>query len=164
MSETTLTLKNHEVVSLRWAKTEDAAAIVELELKSAKYENRLEPINLSPADFTKFWVERLNSGSYKTVLVCGAKGIYGFLTFVNEIKLGKVLALYIAPEYMRLGVGSNLMRVAEQMVMLKGGRSIEVDVETGNSGGMIFYEALGLKKIGHIADHLIKMKKELSDA
>lgn len=161
MAETTITLKNKDTVKLRWAEVKDAAAIVKLELESAEYENRAEPINLPPGEFTKFWEERLNGENYKTVLVCGANKIYGFLTFVNEIKLGQILALYIAPEYMRLGMGSNLMKIAEQMVLLKGGHSIEVDVETKNSGGLIFYENLGLKRIGYINDHLIKMKKEL---
>lgn len=158
---TTLTLKNKDVVSLRWAEVRDAAAIVKLELESAKYENRAEPITISPEEFTKIWEERLNGENYKTVLVCGANKLYGFLTFVNEIKLGQVLALYIAPGYMRLGIGLNLMRVAEQMVILKGGKSIEVEVETKNSGGLIFYENLGLKRLGYVNDHLIKMKKEL---
>ncbi len=161
MAETTITLKNKDVVTLRWAEVKDAAAIVKLELESAKYENRAEPINLHPEEFTKYWEERLNGENYKTVLVCGANKLYGFLTFVNEIKLGQILALYIEPEYMRLGIGSNLMKIAEQMVLLKGGHSIEVDVETKNSGGLIFYENLGLKRIGYINDHLIKMKKEL---
>ncbi|WP_202108170.1 GNAT family N-acetyltransferase [Succinivibrio dextrinosolvens] len=161
MAETTITLKNKDVVTLRWAEVKDAAAIVKLELESAKYENRAEPINLPPEEFTKYWEERLNGENYKTVLVCGANKLYGFLTFVNEIKLGQILALYIEPEYMRLGIGSNLMKIAEQMVLLKGGHSIEVDVETKNSGGLIFYENLGLKRIGYINDHLIKMKKEL---
>lgn len=161
MAETTITLKNKDVVTLRWAEVKDAAAIVKLELESAVYENRAEPINLPPDEFTRYWEERLNGENYKTVLVCGANKLYGFLTFVNEIKLGQILALYIAPEYMRLGIGSNLMKVAEQMVLLKGGHSIEVDVETKNSGGLIFYENLGLKRIGYINDHLIKMKKEL---
>ena len=161
MAETTITLKNKDTVTLRWAEVKDAAAIVKLELESAEYENRAEPINLPPEEFTKYWEERLNGENYKTVLVCGANKLYGFLTFVNEIKLGQILALYIAPEYMRLGIGSNLMKIAEQMVLLKGGHSIEVDVETKKSGGLIFYENLGLKRIGYINDHLIKMKKEL---
>jgi ribosomal protein S18 acetylase RimI-like enzyme len=162
MSEkTTLTLKNNETVTLRWAEPADAGAIVKLELESALYENRAEPITISEFEFTKYWEERLKGDNYKTVLVCGANRIYGFLTFVNEIKLGKVLALYIDPSYMRLGIGSNLMRIAEQMVSLKGGKTIEVEVETKNRGGLIFYENLGLKRVGYINDHLIKMVKEL---
>ncbi len=161
MSDIKITLKNNEELTLRWATFEDASAIVDLELESAELENRFEPINLPASDFTKLWQERLKSEEYKTMLVCGANSIYGFLTFSNEIKLGKVLALYIDPKRMRQGIGSNLMRIAEQMVILKGGNSIEVEVETGNRGGIIFYEALGLIKIGYINDHLIKMKKEL---
>ncbi|MBQ3883567.1 N-acetyltransferase [Succinivibrio sp.] len=162
MSEkTTLTLKNKEKVTIRWAEIKDARTIVRLELESALYENRAEPITISEAEFTKYWEERLSGDNYKTLLVCGANRLYGFLTFVNEIKLGQVLALYIDPAYMRLGIGSNLMRIAEQMVILKGGKSIEVEVETQNKGGLVFYENLGLKRVGYVNDHLIKMVKEL---
>ncbi len=60
MSEkTTLTLKNKETVTLRWAEPADAGAIVKLELESALYENRAEPITISEFEFTKYWEERL---------------------------------------------------------------------------------------------------------
>ena len=95
------------------------------------------------------------------MLACGAKSVYGFLTFKNEIKLGQILALYIDPLYMKHGIGTVLMQTAEHMVRQKGGNAMMVDVEVLNDGGIAFYEKLGFVKTVRKLDHLIVMKKEI---
>lgn len=92
------------------------------------------------------------------------KNLYGFLTFKNEIESGKILALYIDPLYMRLGIGKLLLQTAEQMVRMKGGSSIEVDVEVLNKGAISFYTSLQFAKVSVKLDHLIVMRKEFYNA
>ena len=92
------------------------------------------------------------------------ENLYGFLTFKNEIESGKILALYIDPLYMRLGIGKLLLQTAEQMVRMKGGSSIEVDVEVLNKGAISFYTSLQFAKVSVKLDHLIVMRKEFYNA
>lgn len=149
---------------VRWAELKDAHLIASLELRSAEYENRAQPFTLTESQFTSLWMDRLKSDEFKTMIAYGAKCVYGFLTFKKDIRLGKVLALYVDPPFMRLGVGKVLLETAFEMVKLKGGRFIEVDVERLNNGAITFYESLLFKKVSVKLDHLIVMRKEIQNA
>ena len=75
--------------------------------------------------------------------------------------VGKILALYVDPIFMRHGVGKLLLSTAIEMVELKGGRQIEVEVEVLNNGAITFYESLLFHKVSVKLEHLFVMKKEL---
>ena len=154
-------VKNNVSFSLRWAKVTDADTIARLELSSAHFEHRAHPFTVTHPQFSKLWENRIKGNELKTMLACGAKSVYGFLTFKNEIKLGQILALYIDPLYMKHGIGTVLMQTAEHMVRQKGGNAMMVDVEVLNDGGIAFYEKLGFVKTVRKLDHLIVMKKEI---
>ena len=62
---------------------------------------------------------------------------------------------------MRHGVGKLLLSTAIEMVELKGGRQIEVEVEVLNNGAITFYESLLFHKVSVKLEHLFVMKKEL---
>ena len=111
--------------------------------------------------FTKLWKDRLKSDLFKTILVYEAKAICGFLTFKEAIEDGKILALYVDPIFMRHGVGKLLLSTAIEMVELKGGKQIEVEVEVLNNGAITFYESLLFHKVSVKLEHLFVMKKEL---
>ncbi len=160
----TVTLSDNQKAYLRWAEVGDARAIARLELDSGEYENRAFPFDLSEDQFTAVWQERLSGSDYPSMVICGANKLCGFLTFENEIQLGHVMALYIAPEYMRKGVGSILFDTALNLIRLKGGHYVKVDVEKENAVGQAFYRSFGLKKVCDINDHLILMRKELNHA
>jgi ribosomal protein S18 acetylase RimI-like enzyme len=159
-----IVLENNLHIKVRWAVERDASNIARLELSSSQFENRAKPFTFTHPQFTELWVKRIKENNYKTMLACGAKELYGFLTFKNEIQLGHVLALYISPRYMRSGVGSTLLSIAEHMVTMKGGHTLEVDVEMQNNGAIAFYESLHFKKISVKSDHLIVMRKEIKNA
>ncbi len=163
MSNTFL-LKNGELVMLRWANAYDAHNIAVMELASAEYENRVEPIGLTEEAFTNYWTWRLNSHDCPTLVVCDVKQVMGFLSFEKTIASGEIMALYISPNYMHMGIGSILVKTAQDLVLKQGGTALHVDVEIGNATGLLFYEKLGFIKVGMKNDHLIIMKKELSNA
>ena len=158
---TPITVKDNLQVKVRWATPEDASAIARVELSSSRFENRAHPFTFTHPQFTSLWVNRLKEGNYKTVLAFGAKTLYGFITFKDEIELGKILALYIDPLYMRHGIGKVLIQTAEQMVKMKGGVHIEVDVEVLNKGAISFYESLHFSHVSVKLGHLIVMRKEI---
>ena len=56
------------------------------------------------------------------------------------------------------------IQTAEQMVRMKGGSSIEVDVEVLNKGAISFYTSLQFAKVSVKLDHLIVMRKEFYNA
>ena len=157
-----VTLKGGLNVKVRWAKVEDAARIARLELNSSVYENRSVPFNYTHPQFTKLWEQRLSQeNEYKTVIATGPTRIYGFITFKSRIEDGYILALYIDPLYMRHGIGTLLMKTAEQMVLMSGGKKLKVDVEMLNNGAMTFYRSLHFSKVSVKLEHLIEMEKEL---
>lgn len=164
MKNNTVFVKGNLKVYIRWANVTDASNIARLELNASHYENRKEPFTFTHPQFTALWENRLSDENYRTVLACGAKNLYGFLTFKNEIESGKILALYIDPLYMRLGIGKLLLQTAEQMVRIKGGSSIEVDVEVLNKRAISFYTSLQFAKVSVKLDHLIVMRKEFYNA
>lgn len=164
MKNNTVFVKGNLKVHIRWANVTDASNIARLELNASHYENRREPFTFTHPQFTALWENRLSDENYRTVLACGVKNLYGFLTFKNEIESGKILALYIDPLYMRLGIGKLLLQTAEQMVRIKGGSSIEVDVEVLNKRAISFYTSLQFAKVSVKLDHLIVMRKEFYNA
>lgn len=164
MTSNCVVLKGNLKVQVRWARTEDASKIARLELDSSRFENRAVPFMFSHQQFTSLWEHRLDVENYKTVLACGAKTLYGFITFKDKIESGRILALYIDPHYMRHGIGRLLLQTAEEMVRIKGGESLEVDVEVLNNGAIEFYRSLHFKKVSVKLDHLIVMRKELHNA
>jgi len=164
MNSNKITIKTGEVAELRWAVIEDAHDIAVMELESATYENREEPIVISVEDFTRYWQWRLHSNECPTVVVRGEKMLMGFLSFEKNIKDGFIMALYINPVYMRMGVGTILVGTAENLVRSQHGKGLYVDVEIRNLNGLSFYKKLGFVEDGMASYHLIKMYKEVNDA
>ena len=146
MKNNTVFVKGNLKVHIRWANVTDASNIARLELNASHYENRKEPFTFTHPQFTALWENRLSDENYRT------------------IESGKILALYIDPLYMRLGIGKLLLQTAEQMVRIKGGSSIEVDVEVLNKRAISFYTSLQFAKVSVKLDHLIVMRKEFYNA
>ncbi len=164
MSNNTFVTSSGEKGVVRWATVDDAHDIAVMELESAKYENREEPIVISPEDFTKYWQWRLSSNDCPTIVARGEKLLMGFLSFEKTIRDGFIMALYINPVYMRLGVGTVLLGTAENLVRHEQGKGLYVDVEIRNLRGIKFYEKLGFVVDGMKSYHLIKMHKEVEGA
>ncbi|MGN0902622.1 MAG: GNAT family N-acetyltransferase [Succinivibrio sp.] len=157
-----ITVKGNLQINVRWANVGDAAKIARLELNSSRFENRKTPLMYTFPQFTELWESRLNDDvSYKTILAAGPTGIYGFLTFKEKIESGKILALYIDPLYMRHGIGTVLLSIAEQMIRSRGGKLMQVEVEVLNNSAIAFYKSLHFAKVRVELEHLIVMQKEL---
>ena len=151
-------------IKVRWANIKDAYKIAYLELRSARFENRLYPLDIPLNLFERTWQDRISSGEYITIVGTVDGELAGFLSLYRSIKSGDICCLYIDPLYFRKGVGQRLMRTAELMVRRKGGKKLKVEVEGLNFGAQQFYERLQFKSVSVKLSHLIIMIKELQHA
>ncbi|MCR5084290.1 MAG: GNAT family N-acetyltransferase [Succinivibrionaceae bacterium] len=146
---------------LRWAQDSDCGAIARVELDSAEYECRREPIGLGVVEFATVWRGRLSSGTHKVVVCCRGESLLGFISLAQSIDQGYINALYVAPESMRQGVGQRLVNQAADLVRAHGGTRLIAEVEPLNEGGARFYENLGFFRVRQLPSGLILFFKSL---
>lgn len=151
-----------DTFSLRYASLADAAAISRLELRSAQHEARLYPLPPYP-ELCAIWRQRLSDNSYVTILAESADVLVGFAALQQPLHAGYLMALYIAPEHFRRGVGAVLMHAAEEVSRQAGAPKIQLEVEVRNLRGQAFYRALGFEESGvSSAAHLLAYAKTLA--
>lgn len=148
---------------LRWAQLPDAKPLAELEWRSAVYEQRRRPVCRNVQQLIEVWHERIRQKTHSVMLAYLPEELtlVGMLSFAGSIVAGEINALYIEPEYLRQGVGTLLMRTAEQLTVLHGGKRLLVGVEPRNEGGFEFYKALGFIVDGVEPSGLTVMHKEI---
>jgi ribosomal-protein-alanine N-acetyltransferase len=107
------------------------------------------------------------TGSFTLVAADGAK-ILGFIV-IQGGKAGHVITIDVGPEARRLGVGSLLLRTAEQRLFSAGSYMINLETAVDNLNALAFYKRHGYSVIrtwpryyGNGVDALV-LKKNLNN-
>lgn len=148
-------------LAFKLAQGKDCAELSHVELVSARFENRLYPLDVPEETFARMWVERLASGEYVALLALNGGKLAGFVAFKGPVKEGYISALYILPLYFRKGVGRSLMELAALFCVSEGGKSLTLKVEPLNYGAISFYQSLNFRPRAVKSSHLIVFQKEL---
>lgn len=148
-------------LSFKLAEGGDCAELSHVELVSARFENRLYPLDIPEDTFARMWVERLSSGEYVALLALNLGKIAGFVAFKGPVSEGYISALYVSPLYFRKGVGRSLMELAALFCAAEGGKSLTLKVEPLNYGAISFYQSLNFRPRAVKSSHLIVFQKEL---
>lgn len=149
-------------LKLTIATVNDAKAIALVELQALPYEQRSEQsLKLSEKALIKLWQERLKCHSDMVVLAFYKQELCGFIALCEPRYKGFIHALYIAPTFMRAGIGSLLVNVVHNLVALQGGHELVLKVQALNLGARLFYKTLHFKMTGVQSPHLIIMRKEI---
>lgn len=77
-------------------------------------------------------------------------GILGSLMLYDDRGAVRILSVGVHPEHRRRGIGTRLMRVADDMALRTGARDIRLEVSTENASAVAFYEALGYRIAGRL--------------
>lgn len=105
------------------------------------------------------WKEIINDAGNYCVLAKSNNQYAGFIhvTIRNDYvegadfkKTAYVEGLYIKPIYRNTGVGSFLLRLAEQWAISKGIKQIASDTEIGNLNSQLFHKKAGFEEVNRI--------------
>lgn len=148
------------IFSIRKASADDLFVIADLEIRSAKYEQRLVPLQCSTNELYDIWYQRWLSGQFE-ILVAQVQyedeepRVVGFIAFLAPLyKNGFIQAMYVDPAYFRKGVGAHLFYTAEKILISQCCPNVLLHVEPQNVSGQKFYAKLGfvnqMKKVRHL--------------
>ena len=99
--------------------------------------------------------------SHKAYLLKENGATKGMMGMQLPLKKGIITALYIDPQFFRMGYGKLLVAKAEQVVVANGGNSLVVEVQKHNFRAQEFYKRLQFVETKVKFTHLIELKKEL---
>lgn len=68
---------------------------------------------------------------------------------------GHIITLDVHPGWRRMGIGSQLMRAAEQRLRERGAAEIHLEVAIDDPGAQQFYESLGYARTGRIPGYYL---------
>ena len=112
-----------------------------------------------PANNPKCDIERKMTYSPELFLVGVMNGaIVATVMAGYEGHRGWINYLAVAPEFQRQGIGTEMMRSAEERLIALGCPKINLQVRAGNAGVVTFYESIGYNK-----DEVVSMGKRLAD-
>ncbi|MBO5566336.1 MAG: GNAT family N-acetyltransferase [Succinivibrio sp.] len=170
----------------RWAdSTYDCYQIAKVELESAEYEERDDPLNYSVFQLQSVWSNRLKDGTHIAIMAIAGENmqesgdrdvvenpsdrtvdhasekVLGMVGIECPAGDGYIQSLYVLPKYFGKGIGRRLMQLAADFVRSHGGRELKVEVQPRNYGAQKFYRALHFRESQVKLSNLILMKKEL---
>ncbi|MDY6805686.1 MAG: GNAT family N-acetyltransferase [Cyanobacteriota bacterium] len=87
-----------------------------------------------------WWVDVLEKVSISPV---GCLWVGSGIDQVEGDRLGHIFLLYVAPEHRRRGIGSALVKIAENWARERGDKQISLQVFTTNKPAVNLYEKLG---------------------
>lgn len=154
---------------IRKASADDLYAMADLEIRSAKYEQRLVPLQCTLQELHEIWYQRYYSGQYE-ILVAEIKfddeayvpRLAGFIAFVAPLrKNGFIQAMYVDPDFFRKGIGAHLFYAAEKILNQQHCPMVVLHVEPKNTSGQQFYAKLGFVNQMRRFRHLIVLAKRL---
>ncbi len=152
---------------LRRAQPDDAPALARVHVDSfrAAYRDLTTPAHLERFSYA------LREERFREALIAGTEEDYLACVEANQEPVailtigmardadlepgtGEIWGIYIAPDYWRQGIGTWLVREAEQMLVARGCASAVLWVLAGNHRARRFYEAAGYVADG--ASHVIQ--------
>lgn len=80
-------------------------------------------------------------------------GVLGSVMVITEGGATRVLSIGVHPGFRRRGVGTALMKVAEDHAQHKDSRLIRLEVSTKNEQAVSFYRALGYREDGYLRNY-----------
>ena len=95
-------------------------------------------ISYSKAELRTF----INHAGAFTLVAAEAQKIQGFIV-IQGGKAGHVITIDVSPRARRLGVGSLLLRAAEQRLASIGGRMVNLETAVDNVSALAFYKRHG---------------------
>ncbi|CAM4399812.1 MAG: Mycothiol acetyltransferase [Legionella sp.] len=146
---------NKNITAIRIATIQDAEAISQVHICSwQKMYKEFIPEevlkNLSLSERTQQWSELINQNV--RVLICemeqqlvGFASICAFRGNSAQSAFGEISAIYLHPDYWRMGLGSQLCLAAMSELVELGYKKVGLWVLEENSQARSFYEALGFK-------------------
>jgi ribosomal protein S18 acetylase RimI-like enzyme len=96
----------------------------------------------------------LEDGDYHTLVACEMGQIVGFVgarggpLYEDDERYGQIMALAVAPQHQRRGVGRMLMRAAELQLVERGARVLVATSGRHRSDAHAFYESCGYSFTG----------------
>jgi len=122
-------------------------------------------ISYSKAELRSF----INHARAFTLVAAEAQKIQGFIV-IQAGKAGHVITIDVSPQARRLGVGSLLLRAAEQRLASIGSRMVNLETAVDNVSALAFYKRHGYSVVrtwpryySNGVDALV-LKKDLSSA
>ena len=88
-------------------------------------------------------------GQYDTHVACDVRDIVGFIgtrigrLYESDEQYGQIMALAVAAEHQRRGIGRMLIRAAESTLVERGARVLIVTSGNHRAGAHAFYEKCG---------------------
>ena len=150
---------------IRRACPEDTEAIARLELDSAAYEGRLEPLNFTPSELARLWRERIRSLRYEVLVAEAGQTLLGFVGIMAPLGgNGFIQAIYIAPAFYHRGIGTRLLQVCERIFKLRQCPRVVLYVEPQNHNGKSFYRKAGYVATKQKFRHLTVWVKEFASS
>jgi len=83
-----------------------------------------------------------------TLVVDGPTGLRGAIMMLFEGHVCRILSVAVAPDERRRGLGSRLMKAAEDLSLERGCSSVRLEVSTHNLAAIEFYRDLGYRTDG----------------
>ncbi len=150
---------------IRRAQPADTEAIARLELDSAAYEGRLEPLNFTPTELARLWQERIRSLRYEVLVAEAGQTLLGFVGIMAPAGgNGFIQAIYIAPAFYHRGIGTQLLQVCEKIFKLRKCPRVVLYVEPKNHNGQSFYRKAGYVATNQKFRHLTVWVKEFASS
>lgn len=135
-------------LKIRRALSSDLMSIAHIEINSAVYEHRLEPLSYTLEQMYQIWYQRLVSGSFYIFVAIIDEQIVGFIGVqAPKNKNGFIQAIYIDPLYFRSGIGSALLNEAEKVFVQNHCHMVKLYVEPLNKAATRFYLKAGFKQV-----------------
>ena len=145
---------------IRAAIPDDAKALAILLIDSwrAAYTGLVPKEHLEKMDSVKRAIrfrDGLMAKTGETYVVDDGGEIQGFVSLggcrdadVDRTQIGEIWAIYVAPQHWRRGLGRELCRYAEDLLLSRGYSQCVLWVFEGNAQGRRFYEAVGFRLDG----------------
>lgn len=147
---------------IRRAQVSDISDIVRIEFAAADFEGRLKPFDFSHAELEQLWRDRLHSSEFDVLVAESGHTLLGFIAIKAPLGgEGFIQAIYIDPDFHRCGIGSQLLRVSEQLFLSRSCKRIKLLVEPLNHNAKRFYSKAGYRATHEKFRHLSVWIKEL---
>jgi ribosomal protein S18 acetylase RimI-like enzyme len=76
--------------------------------------------------------------------------LVGFILCAVDLPRGHIITIDVAENSRRAGLGTKLLRAAEEAMFLKGARSVDLETATDNATGIAFWNRHGYRTVGVI--------------